>query len=152
INLIKMKPLKSINEADLLQHPIWQYYAESSDETALVVETDRASLSEDDKRVFIARTTFIFNDGSVRFGYSSPQDFSGLDYIQPVIVLPVGQISLWNQTLPPISFWTEKCKQIGKTVDEVFPLKIRVDVPVDGVFNELVIQLSSICYAQTNVT
>ena len=58
-------------------------------------------LQHPDREAYIARTRFVLADGSEWWGYCSPTDDSGLDYIQPVILTPGGPVRFWYEEPPP---------------------------------------------------
>ena len=123
------KPLLALTNEDLAANPIWLYEGET-DATAVVQPVD--SLAEPDRRSYIARTRFTLDDGTVLFGYCSPTDDSGLDYIQPVVIAPSGHISFWRD--PPDTAPTddEVAALLGKPVEHVFPCTFEALVPFEG--------------------
>ena len=129
-----MKRLAELTAADLRQHPVWMYHSGPSDGDlgATVEAVERPSLSENEDGVFIAATRFVLADGSEWPGYCSPQDSSGLDYVQPVVVTEHGPNPMWfEQVLSPEeeSRWW---KRFGRGRDAVFPISWECLVPVDG--------------------
>lgn len=134
------KSLPSLTNEDLAANPIWLYEGES-DATAVVQAVD--SFTEPDKRAYIARTKFTLADGAVIFGYCSPTDESGLDYVQPVIIAPSGHIAFWRDPpeTPPSD--GELAVLLGKSVENVFPCRFESLVPFEGGYLVSVIPASN---------
>ena len=82
-----------------------------------------------DERAYIARTHFVFADGSQGCGYCSPTEDSGLDYIQPVVITPAGR---------HMRFWREQSVDAAEPYqrDEehriLFPVRFECVVPFQG--------------------
>ena len=90
-----VKRLLELTNEDLIRTPIWRYEG-TSDDNAVV--SPASSLESADERAYIARTRFTFADGSQGWGYCSPTDGSGLDYVQPVLITPAGcHVHLWRE-------------------------------------------------------
>ena len=101
------------------------------DAVARVEEDDRSELSENDSDVFLASTAFHLADGSELPGLCSPVDPSGLDYLQPVIIVRGGQVRLWDEK-PTMLLSAVICRALGRAESEVFPMSFTCHVPVDG--------------------
>jgi hypothetical protein len=99
---------------------------------AVVEEDDRSELSEHDSDVFVAGTTFRLADGSEWPGLCSPGDPSGLDYLQPVMLVDGRHLSLWSEVPPEVPLFEAVPQALGRKVLEVFPLSFVCHVPVDG--------------------
>lgn len=123
------KPLTTLTNEDLAAKPIWLYEGES-DATATVEPVD--TFAEPDKRAYIARTKFTLSDGTVLFGYCSPTDDSGIDYVEPVIIGPSGHIPFWGDPpgTPPSD--AEIAARLGKPAEDVFPCTFESLVPFEG--------------------
>jgi hypothetical protein len=128
-----MKRLDELTVQDLHDHPVWRYWSATADDADAEVETaDGATVSENDPAVFLVATQFVLADGSEHCGFCSPQDLSGFDYIQPVILTAGGQIRLWFEG--PASSHEQNAwySYLGKVCSAVFPISFVCAVPVDG--------------------
>ena len=126
-----MKPLRSVTVEDLTSVPVWKY-AGVDDSTATADPTERLSLSESERETFIALTEFFLASGARHLGFCSPVDDSGLDYVQPVIVTPEGHVRFWFEDPPSPADLSEQWKKLGARTEELFPVRFRCLVPVDG--------------------
>ena len=130
-----MKPLRDLTLEDLAQSPVWRYTG-GPDSDALVEPTELTSLTENSREVFVVRTSFTLSDGSLAAGYSSPADDSGIDYVQPVIITESGHAPLFFESPPPAPEPESICRKLRRHPDQVFPLRYRAEIPVDGRFVE----------------
>jgi hypothetical protein len=129
---MKPKLLQQLRKKDFTEFPVWKYWNEDNQE--LVLPERICEVSEKAVNSYIVLTEFQLNNGSIETGFSSPQDFSGLDYIQPVIILGDLHIALFKETE-----WSEEEKQqallsLGKKESEVFPIRYITKVECDGIF------------------
>jgi hypothetical protein len=88
----------------------------------------------DDGTTYITLTEFTLADGTRHLGYCSPCDPSGLDYIQPIIVTPQGQVRFWYDWQPDFEAINRCMEFLGKTKAEIFPVEYRSLVQCDGSF------------------
>ena len=95
--------------------------------------TNQHSVSELDDETLIVSTQFTLADGSVHLGYSSPVDSSGLDYVQPAIVTEDGHVRFWFDRAVSVAFLVQQWDPLHRREDEIFPIRWRSLVPVDGV-------------------
>ncbi len=123
--------LSELAPADLRACSTWELRTRSAVDGE-VVPAHSAQLSESDARIFVASTQFAFADGSTGAGYCSPTDDSGLDYVQPVAFLAGEQVALWRHPLPSRSELEALWARFGRRLPEVYPIKYRCLVPVDG--------------------
>ena len=128
-----MKSLNQLTLEDLKGAPVWRYVGES-DADARVEPTELSSISEYSAGVFLVRATFTLNDGSVLGGYCSPADSSGLDYVQPVIILDGDHVPLFLESPPQDAEPETTCVRLGRPHGDIFPLHFRAEIPVDGSF------------------
>ena len=126
-----MKRLIDLAGDDLLSSPVWRYEG-GSGSLAIVTPSRRTALSQEDDEIFLAATDFELFDGSRHFGFCFPADDSGIDYLQPVIVSPSGQVSFWFDGPATPEALTRQWKLIGKVSQDIFPVAFRCLVPVDG--------------------
>ncbi len=124
-----VKRLQELTNEDLRRWPIWRYEALSDDEAwVFPVESWEAP----DRHAHIARTRFVLADGSEWWGYCSPTDDSGLDYVQPVLIAPRGHHRFWCEGLLPGP--EQACSLLGKRPEQVFPVRFECIVPFEGRF------------------
>ncbi len=126
-----MKSLRAVTVDDLTSVPVWRYSG-PDDSTGMASPTDRLSLSESERETFIALTEFFLSNGMRHLGFSSPVDDSGLDYVQPVIVTPAGHVRFWFEDPPSEAKLAEQWQKLGVGPEELFPVRYRCLVPVDG--------------------
>jgi hypothetical protein len=134
-----MKPLQELSPDDLTRHPVWLYLC-GEDGRESIAASRKAQISESSPETYVVLTTFELADGSVLTGYSTPQDDSGLDYIQPVIVTEKGHLPLFYEKAPPVREPEFICRSLAKSFDQIFPLRYRAKIPVDGRFVEGVVE------------
>jgi len=125
-----VKKLGDLTNDDLRGCPIWRYEGDS-DYTALV--SPSADFTEPDQCAYIARTRFELADGSEWWGYCSPTDDSGLDYLQPVIITPDGVVRFWYDKLPTDHPEPARaCRLLGRLPEQIFPVRFQCAVPFKG--------------------
>ena len=126
-----MKRLADLTIEDLTAAPVWRYEG-GSGEDAVVVAASRDSLSREDDEVFLASTDFVLPDSTRHLGFCFPVDDAGLDYLQPVIVTATGQVRFWfERAIAPEDLLVQWIA-LGKQGEDVFPVRFRCRVPVDG--------------------
>lgn len=126
-----MKRLADLTIADLAAAPVWRYEGGTGAE-AIVDAAERNSLSEADEDVFLAATDFFLPDSSQHVGFCFPADAAGIEYLQPVIVTPAGQVRFWfDRAVAPETLATQ-WGTLGRRAEEVFPVRFRCRVAVDG--------------------
>ncbi len=126
-----MKLLADLTIEDLAAAPVWRYEGGTGAE-AIVDAVERNSLSEADEDVFLAATDFFLPDSSQYFGFCFPADAAGIEYLQPVIVTPAGQVRFWfDRAVAPETLATQ-WGVLGRRPEEVFPVRFRCRVAVDG--------------------
>ena len=99
---MRWKPIEMLTAGDLQRTPVWELRYEGDVE--MVRPTRRKSVTDDTRHGFIVLTRFVYPGGAVAFGYSSPQDPSGMDYIQPTVITETGHWNLFtgkNMTQKP---------------------------------------------------
>jgi hypothetical protein len=126
-----MKRLADLTVEDLTSAPVWRY--EGGDGVdAVVVEQPRGGLSQMDDEIFLAATDFVLPDASRHLGFCFPVDDAGLDYLQPAIVTPRGHVQFWFDGAATAEVLSAQWAALGKRAEEVFPVRFRCRVPVDG--------------------
>jgi hypothetical protein len=126
-----MKQLAQLTAEDFRTFPVWEYRG-GPDNTAIVHPCSLQTLSEDTSDVYLAATEFRLADGTKMYGYCSPIDPTGMDYVQPVLFTVAGQLSLWTDTLPTKESVAARWRELGKPLVRVYPIEFTCLVPVDG--------------------
>ena len=126
-----MKRLLELTVGDLESCPVWRYEGGTGAE-ALVARAERQSLSQLDDEIFLAATEFDLRDSSRHFGYCFPADDSGVDYLQPVIIAGSRHVSFWFEGPVAQDALAIQWRALGKRPAEIFPVRFRCLVPVDG--------------------
>jgi hypothetical protein len=129
---MQSKLLDKLTISDLQAIPIWRYWSETDDEAAWVEATELTYLSEESDLTFLAATEFVLADGTRHLGYCSPVDWSGLDYVQPVLLTPHGVVRLWLASSPDQTLFERQFAILRKPLSSIFPLVYRCIVPVSG--------------------
>ena len=115
-------PISQLSIEDLKSSPVWEWRESEYSEEARPTALD--SIPEaDGNLVYIALTKFTLLNGEELYGYCSPGDDSGLDYIQPVIILEDCQWNIYEGPLP--SQMRER---------NIFPIAFECLVPCNGKF------------------
>lgn len=127
-----VKRLIELSEKDLTSNPVWKCWTQEGEE--FVSATHDKSISENSTDGHIVLTEFVLHNRTRFTGFCSPQDPSGLDYIQPVLFTQNGQVNLYLD-----NGWDNKAEQaaltkIGLTKDNVFPIKFETKVKCDNKF------------------
>ncbi len=126
-----MKRLAELTVEDLTSAPVWRY--EGGDGANGVVVADRREgLSQMDDEVFLAATEFLLPDATEHLGFCFPVDDAGLDYLQPAIVTRSCHVQFWFDGAVASEVLSAQWAALGKRAEEVFPVRFRCRVPVDG--------------------
>ena len=126
------KSISNLTQADLAATPIWEVRDGSGSE--LVRPTSLTSLGEyRDGPVHIAATRYVTAAGDTYYGYCSPADPSGPDYVQPVVLTPRGPFPLWDPGGLSKAHVAALCSALAVSPSALFPLQIECLVPVDGI-------------------
>jgi PilZ domain-containing protein len=126
-----VKRLTELTIQDLAAAPVWRYEGGTGGE-AIVTAEERSSLSQADEDVFLAATDFFLPDSSQHLGFCFPADAAGIEYLQPVIVTPAGQVRFWFDRAVAREALATQWGVLGKRAEEVFPVRFRCRVAVDG--------------------
>lgn len=126
-------------EGDALErHDVWEFAldeeGEDDQDEATVRPYKRSGKLNPDKGMFVVKAEFIASNGKRYTGYVTPpvQGDSSIGTIQPIIVLPDGQVSFWNGM-----FILSKDKILRnykilwvQNPNELFPIKFQSSVPI----------------------
>jgi len=125
------KSIGELTSEDLTASPVWEWVGEP--DSGFVRPTSLTSLSEyREGPVHIAATRYISTGGKTFFGYCSPADASGLDYVQPVALTANGPLPLWKSGgLSPQDVATLS-SALSSDSSTLFPVRLECLVPVDG--------------------
>jgi PilZ domain len=126
-----VKRLGDLTVEDLAANLVWRYEGGNGSD-ALVSPADRKALSQMDDEIFLAATEFELFDSSRYAGYCFPADDSGIDYLQPVIVIASRHLSFWFDTPVKPETLAAQWSALDKKADAIFPVGFRCLVPVDG--------------------
>jgi hypothetical protein len=126
-----VKRLAELSVEDLVASPVWRYEGGSGAD-ATIAPSKRVLLSRTDDEIFLAATEFELFDSSRHSGFCFPADDTGIDYLQPVILLPSGHVSFWFDGPAAPKVLSSQWRALGKEPREIFPVGFRCLVPVDG--------------------
>lgn len=126
-----MKRLTDLTIEDLTASPVWRFEGGSGEDAAVVAER-RDFLTQLDDEIFLAATEFVLPDSSQHLGFCFPVDDAGLDYLQPVIVTPTAHVRFWFDGAIVPEVLTAQWNALGRRAEEIFPVRFRCRVPVDG--------------------
>jgi hypothetical protein len=129
---MKSKRLTEISKIDLLQIPVWEYWMEN--EIEFISPTDAREIKEMSPKTYIVLTNFKLANGIELIGFCSPQDKSGLDYTQPVILTENGLFVFWRNNDWTIAEKEKELKKIGLRWNEIFPVEFETIVMCDNEF------------------
>lgn len=127
-----MKKVLDLVSIDLLNKNVWRHWNENGVE--YVEPSEAIEVYENSNEVFIVLTEFTLNNKVKYLGFRSPQDGSGLDYIQPVMFTNMGQVELWKDISWTVREKDEALRKIGYNVKDVFPINYKTMIKSDGKF------------------
>jgi hypothetical protein len=122
---------------DLERFPIWEHTldeeGEPGQDEATVKPRPDLAIADPGEDMLIARAEFIANDGTRFDGYVYPSDEHDFGFIQPTIVTDDGQVNFWYGAFPPKpGELGDDYNLVGKTADQLFPVKFRASVEYEG--------------------
>ena len=115
-----MKLLREILISDLVAVPVWEHWIQ--DDIEYAKPSDKTEISETDEVGFIVLTEFEFSNGDVYHGFCSPKDTSGLDYIQPVVLIDDLHLEFWSEINLTSIQKTAMLKKLRLNFEEIFPV------------------------------
>ena len=90
--------------------------------------------ADPDDGLFVNQAELASADGTRYDGYVSPQHEARIDWIQPTVVTPSGQVGFWLGAFRPRpDRLGEAYATVGKTASELFPIRYRAVVAHGGV-------------------
>jgi hypothetical protein len=127
------KLLSHLSAGDLQAHAIW-VLNESEGDVGLVRPATR-ECAENSNEVYLVRSRFILCDRTEQLGYCSPQDSSGMDYVQPVIIVSGKHLRFWCEDPAEASAESaEICRVLDRPLARIFPISFVTDAPCDGTY------------------
>jgi len=137
------KPISELTISDLKETPVWEW---REDDTGKYVQlTALQSLTEySSGPVHIAATRFTLGNGQVCFGYCSPAEASGLDYIQPVIIVEDNHVALWHEASSQTNHLAKVAALLNIDIVSLFPIGLECLIPVDGEYYRDEVTLSDL--------
>ena len=124
------KQLKDLTADDLIGKPIWEFWI--SDNIEYVREAFDNEITEDSHVSYIVLTEFIFNNKTKHIGFCSPQDSSGLDYIQPVVFADTEQVNFYINNGLTKNEKNELMSKLGYTWKDIFPIVYSTKIKCNG--------------------
>ena len=129
---MEKRRLTNLTKNDLLSNQVWEHWM--VDNIEFVIPSDSKEIHENDNKGYIVLTVFNLNNGRELIGFCSPQDTSGLDYIQPIIFTDNGQVELWRDNDWNNDDKDRAFKKFGLTWKDIFPIRFKTKVKCDGEF------------------
>jgi hypothetical protein len=131
------KQVYDLRPHDLEQFPIWEHAldeeGEPGQDEATVKPRPDLTVADPGEGMLIARAEFTANDGTRYDGYVYPSHEQNFGFIQPTIVTDDGQVNFWYGAFPPKPGALEAdYKLLGKTAEQLFPVKFRAVVEYEG--------------------
>jgi hypothetical protein len=131
------KQVYELRPADLERFPIWEHALDEEGEPGQDEATvkPRPDLEEADpgEGLLIVRAELTARDGTRYAGYVYPSDDDEISSIQPTIATDAGQVNFWLGAFPPRAGQLERGYEVvGKTAEELFPVRYRALVPSNG--------------------
>ena len=126
-----MIKLEDLQEEQILENHVWKHQIVENIE--YIQKSNTTEISENSEESYIVLTHFHFKNGQKYNGYCSPQDTSGIDYIQPVLFTDKGQFAFYKED------WSEKemiefLSFLELSISEIFPIQYETKIMCDGKF------------------
>jgi hypothetical protein len=131
------KQVRDLRPHDLELFPIWEHALDEEGEPGQDEETVRPrtdlTVADPAEGMLIARAELVAQDGTRYDGYLYPSDEPDIAYVQPTIVTEDGQVNFWYGAFPPKPAALEAVYEVlGKTAEQLFPIKFRAVVRYEG--------------------
>jgi hypothetical protein len=132
------KPVNELTVADFMKYPAWEYALdeegeEDQDETT-VRPYEYSGVLDPSAGSCMVRTKFILADGSEMTGFVTPREHGKDDPgdMHPVIITPRGSVGFWCGMRTIAETLAENYRLLGKSAQQVFPLKYKIEVKFIG--------------------
>ena len=130
-----MKKIETLSIKEIEDIPVWEHWTAENGIEYIAPSTRKEIFEREadlENKGYIVRTHFFLKDMTQHVGFCSPQDSSGIDYIQPVIITERGHVPFYHER--PISYSKRLIylKRLGKAEKQVFPITYKTDVLCDG--------------------
>jgi len=131
------KQVVDLRSSDLERYAIWEFALDEEGEEGQDEETvkPRPDLEVADPRngLFVVRAGLTAADGTPFAGFVTPNDDLHIRFVQPTIVTDAGHVRFWFGIVTPSrATLDESYRALGKTADELFPLRYRARVDCAG--------------------
>lgn len=129
------KRVNQLTNSDFEQYPVWKFLTDIEDQYDESYTKPYSQTTDIDPKtgIYVIRTRFETNDGTVYYGYCYANKKKDLSYIQPVIILGTKQICFWFGMYKPVENDKEKiCKKFKKEYFKLFPIKYVALEKVNG--------------------
>jgi hypothetical protein len=131
------KQIYELVPADLEQFPIWEQAIdeegeEGQDEATMKPRPD-LDVGDPDEGLLVIRAELVAADGTRFDGYVAPSHEPEIGYLQPTAVTDRGQVNFWLGGFGPREGQLERAYELlGKTAEQLFPVRYRALVPYKG--------------------
>jgi hypothetical protein len=133
------KQVYELTQEDFDQHPVWEFAldeeCEEGQDEATVRPYPHDPPLDPSEGMFVVRASFTLADGTAMNGYLTPgvQGDTSMGTLQPIILAGASQVMFWCGIFPPTAeFLAESYQLLGKTAEQVFPVKFSSEAPVAG--------------------
>jgi hypothetical protein len=129
-----------LTRSDLERFPVWEFAldeeGEDGQDEATVRPYDPNGPLDPADGMFVVRAKMTLLDGTRMMGYLTPptREEKDLSTVQPVVVVPNGQVLFWwGMIVPPSAHVAKSYALLGKASPaQVFPLRFESDVHLIG--------------------
>jgi hypothetical protein len=125
-----MKLLTELTQEDIIKHPVWEL--RMIDNREYVQPSSKKEISDHEGIRYIVQSYFKLNCRTELLGFCSPQDTSGIDYIQPVIFTPNSQMVLYLDSSIEKDQTIKEMNRLGLIKSEIFPIECKPMIKCDG--------------------
>ncbi len=129
--------LEDITVDEITSIPIWECWTEEKKE--FIKPSDKKEVFDGLPESHIVLTYFKLKNKTKFTGFCSPQDPSGMDYIQPTIITKEGQINFFQKNEFSLYEKSSLLKKLQFKVEEVFPIEYTTQIKSNGSFHKAMI-------------
>lgn len=130
------KQVYELTTADLEQCPVWEHAldeeGEEGQDEATVKPRPDLEVADPGEGMLVVRAELVAADGTRYDGYVYPQHDDYIGWIQPSAITERGHVGFWVGAFPPRDL-EKRYGLLGKTAEELFPVRYRALVPHEGV-------------------